>query len=54
MICQTCHNNGVVPINRDGRRIGVEVCPTCQGSGRDHCCEGDCVQPELDKIYDEH
>ena len=40
MICQTCHGNTVLPIKRDGRRIGVRVCPDCL-NGYQHCCEGE-------------
>lgn len=39
MICQTCHGNTVLPIKRDGRRIGVRVCPDCLG-GIASCCDG--------------
>ena len=39
MICATCHGNTSLPIKRDGRRIGVRVCPDCLG-GIASCCDG--------------
>ena len=32
MICEACHGRGGIP--------GIMVCPECQGSGLQHCCEG--------------
>jgi hypothetical protein len=49
VICPTCFGNTTVPIRRDGNIVGVRYCPDCGGSGRQHCCEGDCSQPEKDQ-----
>lgn len=38
MICQTCHGNGYITFAEERR---YEPCPTCNGSGTDHCCDGD-------------
>jgi len=41
VICQACHGNGF--LTPPGRRRPDEYypCPTCMGSGVDHCCDGD-------------
>jgi DnaJ-class molecular chaperone len=39
VICPTCHGNTTLPIIRDDKRIGVQVCPECQGSGHAYCCD---------------
>jgi hypothetical protein len=51
MICETCHGNTVLPIKRDGKIIGVRVCPDCL-NGYQHCCEGadvDCATPKQEE-----
>lgn len=55
MNCQACFGIGEVLIGEDGRPVRrlrdavmMVPCPDCDGSGKQHCCEGDCSQPEPD------
>ena len=54
MICETCHDGGMVLIDRQGQivkrfKLGdfrLVPCPDCGGSRRTHCCEGERPAPE--------
>jgi len=45
MICQTCHGNGFITPPARRRADEYYPCPTCNGSGIDHCCDGDQPNP---------
>lgn len=53
MICEWCRyalKPGFVWVPlRGGQWV---PCPSCQGSKREHCCEGDQAQPEPVKDHD--
>lgn len=51
--CRPCQGTGKAPlvvVVYDGRRQVIAwsgwPCDACDGSGWEHCCEGDCAQPE--------
>jgi hypothetical protein len=60
MICATCKDSGfrgmvltevTFPAFRgDGYSTKWAPCPTCNGSGIAHCCEGDREQPEPEEM----
>lgn len=47
MRCETCQGTGVL-IMQLGTTVEIhEPCPMCLGQKFQHCCEGECEQPEL-------
>jgi len=50
MICQTCHGNGFITPPAPRHPDTYYPCPTCQGSGIDHCCDGDQPNPRDEAI----
>jgi len=46
VICGTCHGDRVLIIDPRPEKFTTVPCPTCEGWGIVHCCEGECAQPE--------
>lgn len=47
MICPSCLGDRVLPVFAvSGEQLGEIPCPSCEGYGVIHCCEGEQCQPE--------
>jgi hypothetical protein len=48
MRCLTCNGRGWVENEADNRaQLPLIPCPRCQGTGIDHCCDGDLAAIEV-------
>lgn len=50
MLCSTCLDSGLrgwilIAVGDDGVKT-LALCPDCEGSGLQYCCEGDQATPE--------
>lgn len=59
MICANCFGTGKEPfmiLKSNGQLVGYggeRICEACQGSGREHCCEGHCSANDRDAEDDD-